>query len=85
MTKSNSNSLQVAQTAYQGGARQVIAEMLGSRANWHFGASSMKVRFVDGAETALTGEMWRSRGIVPIKFITAAFKGQQFLGRLRST
>lgn len=56
MTKSNSNSLQVAQTAYQGGARQVIAEMLGSRANWHFGASAMKVRFVDGAETALTGD-----------------------------
>ena len=56
MVKSNSNSLQVAQTAYQGGVRQVIAEMLASRANWHFAASAMKVRFVDGAETALVGD-----------------------------
>lgn len=29
--------------------------------------------------------MWQQRGIVPIKFVTAAFKGQQFIERLSST
>ena len=56
MVKSTQNVVQTHQTMYQGEDRQLMTEFHNSLSSGHFGGASMRVRFIDPAETALSGD-----------------------------